>query len=167
MANQTVWFVVFPSTETETSATEVPPGSKIASAEVGSAAYDAWLANGAYNGYQVLSGPFPSQGAAQAWSPTPLGILDWVQAGVAGVLVGGGEQSPAAAIATAGKVTNPLTGLAAIGDFFQRLTQGNTWIRVAEAVLGLGLVIVGLAKLASGTAVGRAAASAGKAAAIL
>ena len=61
----------------------------------------------------------------------------------------------------------PVTGLNAIGDFFRRLTEGSTWIRVAEAILGLGLVIVGLAKLASGTSVGRAAVRAGKAAAIL
>jgi hypothetical protein len=60
-----------------------------------------------------------------------------------------------------------LGGLAAIGDFFQRLTQASTWIRAAEVVLGLGLIIVGLAHLASGTAVGRAAMKAGKAAAIL
>ena len=60
-----------------------------------------------------------------------------------------------------------IPGVKSIGDFFGRLAEGNTWIRVAEAVLGLGLVIVGLAKLASGTAAGRAALKAGKAAAIL
>jgi len=65
------------------------------------------------------------------------------------------------------KSLNPLTGLAAIGDFFQRLTQASTWVRIAEGLLGLGLVIVGLAHLASGTAVGRAAAKAGKAAMLL
>jgi hypothetical protein len=58
-------------------------------------------------------------------------------------------------------------GLAAIGDFFARLTQGATWLRVAEVVLGAGLIIVALAKLASNTPVGRAAAKAGKAALIL
>lgn len=66
-----------------------------------------------------------------------------------------------------GAPTGVLTGLAAIGDFFSRLTQANTWIRVAEVVLGLGLIVVGLAHLASGTAAGRAALKAGKAAAIL
>lgn len=58
-------------------------------------------------------------------------------------------------------------GLADIGKFFHLLTEGSTWIRIAEAMLGLGLIIVGLAKLASGTAAGRAAARVGKAAAIL
>jgi hypothetical protein len=59
------------------------------------------------------------------------------------------------------------SGLAAIGDFFSRLTKANTWIRVAEVVLGAGLIIVGLAHLASGTAVGKAATKAGKAVALL
>jgi hypothetical protein len=50
-----------------------------------------------------------------------------------------------------------LTGLAAIGDFFGRLTEGATWIRVLELVLGVGLVMVGLAHAAAGTPAGRAA----------
>lgn len=60
-----------------------------------------------------------------------------------------------------------LSGLAAIGNFFNELGQANTWIRFAQVLLGLGLIIVGLAKLASGTAAGKAAIRAGKAAAIL
>ena len=60
-----------------------------------------------------------------------------------------------------------LTGLAAIGDFFQRLSQANTWIRVGEVLLGLALIIIGLAKLAEGTPLGHAALKAGKAAALL
>ena len=60
-----------------------------------------------------------------------------------------------------------LGGLSAIGDFFSKLGQANTWIRVAEVLLGLGLIIVGMAKLGSGTAAGKAALKAGKAAAIL
>jgi hypothetical protein len=61
-------------------------------------------------------------------------------------------------------LTNPL---AAIAEFFESLSDGNTWIRVAEVLLGLGLIIAGVAKLASGSAAGRAAVKAGKAAAIL
>jgi hypothetical protein len=41
----------------------------------------------------------------------------------------------------------PLGGVAAIGDFFQRLTQENTWIRTAEVVIGALLIISGLMKL--------------------
>jgi hypothetical protein len=40
-----------------------------------------------------------------------------------------------------------LTGLAAIGDFFQRLTQGNTWLRIGEGLLGIILIAVGLAHM--------------------
>jgi hypothetical protein len=58
-------------------------------------------------------------------------------------------------------------GLAAIGDFFSKLGQANTWLRVAEVLLGAGIIIVALAKLASDTPAGRAAVKAGKAAAIL
>lgn len=58
-------------------------------------------------------------------------------------------------------------GLAAIGDFFSKLGKANTWLRVAEVLLGAGLIIVALARLASGTPIGRAAVRAGKAAAIL
>lgn len=76
-------------------------------------------------------------------------------------------QAPGAVAEAASKLPDPLTGINAIGDFFQRLTQGNTWIRVAEFLLGLGLIVVGLAKLASGTAAGRTAAKVGKAAALL
>lgn len=42
---------------------------------------------------------------------------------------------------------NPLSGLAAIGDFFGRLTEGNTWIRIGEALLGIVLIAVGLARV--------------------
>lgn len=50
-----------------------------------------------------------------------------------------------------------LTGLASIGDFFGRLTEANTWIRALELILGVGLVIVGIAHAAAGTPAGRAA----------
>lgn len=44
-------------------------------------------------------------------------------------------------------IANPLDALKGIADFFQRLTQASTWLRVAEVVLGLGLIAVGLAKI--------------------
>lgn len=63
-----------------------------------------------------------------------------------------------------GTATNPLTGINAIGDFFQRLTQKNTWIRIGEGVFAIVLldlaikaftgtsVIESTAKKATGTA---------------
>jgi hypothetical protein len=55
-----------------------------------------------------------------------------------------------------------LGGIAAIGQFFDRLTEGNTWVRIGEVVLGLALIIVGTAKLFSTTAVGKTAAKVAK-----
>jgi hypothetical protein len=42
-----------------------------------------------------------------------------------------------------------ISGLAAIGDFFARLTQANTWIRVGEFVAGGLILYVGLKALVS------------------
>lgn len=39
---------------------------------------------------------------------------------------------------------NPLSGIAAIGDFFNRLTQAQTWIRVGEVAAGGLLLYLGL-----------------------
>jgi hypothetical protein len=47
-------------------------------------------------------------------------------------------------------------GLKAIGDFFQRLTQENTWIRVGEFAAGALLLYAGVKALMQGTAVGNA-----------
>jgi|ERR1041385_6763078 len=54
-----------------------------------------------------------------------------------------------------GGITNPLGGINAIGDFFNRLTQPNTWIRVGEVVAGLLLVYLGLSATMRGTEVQR------------
>lgn len=43
----------------------------------------------------------------------------------------------------AGQTPNPLSGIAAIGDFFGRLSQGNTWTRIAEFLVGGILIVVG------------------------
>jgi hypothetical protein len=47
-----------------------------------------------------------------------------------------------------------LGGIAAIGDFFNRLTQGNTWLRVGEVIAGLLLLYLGANALFRNTAVG-------------
>jgi hypothetical protein len=40
-----------------------------------------------------------------------------------------------------------LPGLQQVGSFFSALSQGNTWVRVAEGLLGIILIAVGLARL--------------------
>lgn len=39
---------------------------------------------------------------------------------------------------------NPLTGISAVGDFFSRLTNPHTWIRVGEFAAGALILYVGL-----------------------
>lgn len=57
-----------------------------------------------------------------------------------------GVQIPKAigAAATVPNLSNPLAPLADIGDFFHRLTEASTWLRVGEVVAGLLLVYIGL-----------------------
>ncbi len=55
-----------------------------------------------------------------------------------------------AGVTTAPDVPNPLTGVAAIGDFFSRLTQASTWVRVGEVAVGLILLGIGLNSLLKG-----------------
>jgi hypothetical protein len=54
-----------------------------------------------------------------------------------------------------GGISNPLSGVNAIGDFFNRLTQPNTWVRVGEVVAGVLLVYLGLSATMRGTEVGK------------
>jgi hypothetical protein len=76
---------------------------------------------------------FPSQNAAQNFI-----------SGQHGPLAGGGN------------LPNPLAGLAAIGDFFNRLTEPQTWLRVGEVAAGLLLLYLGLQAAFRGTAMGNA-----------
>lgn len=59
-------------------------------------------------------------------------------------------------------IPNPLTGVAAIGDFANRLTQANTWIRVGEFVAGLVLVVIALNAMTKGPVRSAAASTAKK-----
>jgi hypothetical protein len=53
-----------------------------------------------------------------------------------------------------------LGGIAAVGDFFSRLSEPNTWLRIAEVAVGGLLIYVSLKAMFPGT-VGAAAHSAG------
>jgi hypothetical protein len=99
-----------------------------------------------------------------------LGPYTWAEAkGIAAGIGATGANNPGGAGATPTPTTlgNPLSGIAAVGDFFQRLTQGATWIRVGEVLLGVALIIVGIAKLAIDTPAGKAALAIGSKAALL
>jgi hypothetical protein len=96
-------------------------------------------------------------------------IADYGYAVKAGEQPGGPHATLTPGNVAAGTIqaATSLTGLNAIGEFFSRLTNASTWIRVAEVLLGTGLIIVSLAALAADTPVGRAATKAGQLAKIL
>ena len=90
---------------------------------------------------------------------------DWFSAWIADAIIGpavgqklqegiqaGAGLIPKALTGTAqgiGKVpgASTLTGLDAIGGFFNQIGQANTWIRVGEAILGIVLIGVGIARI--------------------
>lgn len=62
------------------------------------------------------------------------GYLDWFTSkSAAGNFIHGQFQIP-----------NPVGGLEGIGDFFARLTEANTWLRVGEFAVGGILLYIGL-----------------------
>lgn len=63
-----------------------------------------------------------------------------------------------------GGVTGALSNLAKSFSITGGPTSQNFWIRAAEFILGIGLIVVGLAHIASGTPVGQAAQTIAKAA---
>jgi hypothetical protein len=97
----------------------------------------------------VWEGPFTYTQAKQAIQASKAGF-QWAGQTTPGAnLVGPGE--PAGAVGQAKHDISNLGGLAAIGDFFNRLTQPNTWVRVGEFAAGALLVYVGLSAAMKGT----------------
>lgn len=92
------------------------------------------------------------------------GLLGQVPAAAASALQGTTAVKGANSVAAA--VSNPLAFLRNIGAFFDKLSEASTWLRIGEFLLGAALVVVGVAKLASGTAAGRAAGKVAKVAAL-
>jgi hypothetical protein len=87
-----------------------------------------------------------------------MGPYNWAtaKAQVAGLKAGIGAATPGGlpTVGPGGNIASPfsnLGGINAIGDFFNRLTQPNTWIRVGEVVAGLLLVYLGLSATMRGT----------------
>ena len=67
--------------------------------------------------------------------------------------------NPANDAVNAAENSSSLSGLDAIGAFFSKLGEANTWIRVAKVITGGVLLIIGLAHL---TGAGNAVASAAR-----
>lgn len=84
---------------------------------------------------------------------------DYKEALKAGQQPGGPNSNLANPANDIGAAAN-LAGVGAIGDFFNRLTQGNTWLRVGEVVVGLMILYIGLKATTAQTPVGNAVKSA-------
>jgi len=88
----------------------------------------------------IVGGPYPTQAAATAAAQKDKNTT-----------TGGGGTHPGVSVSTVnssnGHLPSALSGLAAIGDFFARLGDPNTWIRVAKVIAGGTLLIVGLAHM--------------------
>lgn len=91
-------------------------------------------------------GPFASAAAAVAWGKANnVPVINDPNASSGNPITQAGAAITDSANSAAHSVG--LSGVAAIGDFFQRLTQENTWIRVGEVTLGILLIISGIMKL--------------------
>lgn len=107
-----------------------------------------WFVFGATGTIQRQSNPLAAVGLANAgWVGFPTQALAkaFANKGVAGT-----------AKSAASSLPNPLTGVNAVGDFFNRLTEGNTWVRVGEVLAGVLLLYLGLNATFRDTAAGSA-----------
>lgn len=127
---RTWWWVVVPAAEQN--AGSVPADAKVISTPEGSAQYNTLLntdsgsVNVGGHPYVRYMGPFPTRADAVSAKPGPYSPI------------------PGVSINPDGSVQGPLSGLAAVGDFFTRLTQAHTWLRVAEFVVGGIFLVIGL-----------------------
>jgi hypothetical protein len=147
-----VWFVLVPAAS-EMNVSGVVPDAFIVELTQGSAIANQLTGNftgkvtvSGKSGY-LRAGPFTSLAAAQAYLK--------VGAQNASTPVPGVDITPGGGITAAG----PLSGLNAIGAFFNNLGNANTWIRVAKVVVGGLLLVVGLVHI---TGAGGAAADAAR-----
>lgn len=93
-----------------------------------------------------------------------MGPYNWAtaKAQVAGLKAGIGAATPGGlpTVGPGGNIANPfsnLGGINAIGDFFNRLTQPNTWVRVGEVGAGILLIYLGLSATMRNTEVAKQA----------
>lgn len=95
-----------------------------------------WFVNNASGTIQRQSNPVLAEGLAQSgWTGFPTETLAkaFANNGIAG-------QAKKVAQSAYG-------GINAVGDFANKLTQANTWLRIAEGLLGIVLIGIALAKL--------------------
>lgn len=106
----------------------------------------------ANDGAKLLAGPFSTQQAAQDWATAYEKNPATLHAGSSlpkspGNPVPGSNGNNGAGTVTGDTPPAPVSGLAAIGQFFTNLGSANLWIRVAKVVIGGALLIIGLAHM--------------------
>ena len=139
----TVWWWVVPPSEQGDSTR--PSNAKLISTPDSGAEYNALVTGGSYNGLARYQGPFTTESAAQAAPANGgnPGLLQEIGAGAGAAA----ETGSLGGLSPTPQVSNPLDYLQSIGDFFSRLSEANTWIRLAKIVIGTGLIVVGVAHL--------------------
>lgn len=116
-------------------------------------------------GAKLLSGPYSTEAAANAWVTAYEKNPSTVHAGSDLPKSPGNPVPSSSGKNGAGTVTGDTppanaNALQAVGDFLGNLEKANTWVRVAKVVIGGTLVIVGVSHLTGAdTAIARAARS--------
>lgn len=97
--------------------------------------------------HTIQSATKPVQGGNSQWGQIYTVAGPYATKADAQKAIGRFHGPPPGSTGAGGAPKNVLQGLAAIGDFFQRLTQANTWIRAGEILLGLVFFAAGLARI--------------------
>jgi hypothetical protein len=112
------------------------------------------------SGEKILTGlgihGYATEAQAQA-HPQTMNVLQGAAGGanvLAGVTAAPGVLQPGEVAAGAGTAAQAAPS---ITSFLQGLTSRQLWIRLAEGVLGVALILVAVAELGKGTAIGKAA----------
>lgn len=162
MATQLVWWWVVPAAQANASAR--PASAQLISTPNSGAEYQAFSTGGTYNGLARFQGPFTSATAAKQANPAGGSTAQVIAAGAGGA-AGSGFIPGVGNILAGG---NPLSGAGNIYDavtkFLGFLGDRSSWIRIAEVIIGVGLVIVAADELAKGTPAANAAHTVAKAA---
>jgi hypothetical protein len=114
-----------------------------------------------FHGYATMAQAVQHPNSVNVLQKVTLNILeaDYKQALKGGQQPGGPDSNLANPANDIGAAAN-LAGVGAIGDFFNRITEPNTWLRVGEVVVGLLILYIGLKATTAQTPVGNAVKSA-------
>ena len=116
-----------------------PVNTGIASPNV----YPQWGIGGGTPGSSAGWKVVEARNESQKLTYSEQGYLTWYSSDAAAKNAIASEESPY----QSGEPQNAIPGLAQIGDFFGSLTQGSTWVRVGQVVLGVILIAVGVARI--------------------